>query len=312
MAASKTLQDSINWVRPFLNWASLTIGVNNEPAMTSANQTLQTLVGPPFVWPWNRSYADFYTNVGQQDYNAAISDFGFLESASIELCGVITSVTWNGTNAVYSAINGFTSLPDQGINQTVSVTGCETSGLNGTFTITDCNATSFTVACTLSTGTEIEVGAVAVAGKATQLTLQWGSLSEERVTDRPTFIATQESDESGTTFTFRLMPVPDLPYRTNLVYQQAPTKFASLTQTWGIPDQLQYIYNYFFAFFMFDYFEDPRAPRYRQLAVAALLARQSGLSTTSRNLFLGNFLNLMKEETASQAEVNQGDQGRGL
>lgn len=311
MAASKSLQDSINWIRPFLNWASVTIGVNNEPAMTSANQTLQTIVGPPFVWPWNRSFAVFFTNVGQQDYNASISDFGFLESASIELCGNITSVVANGTTAIFQAKNGFNTLPDAGLTQTVTVSGCTTSGLNGTFPIFACDPNSFTINTSI-TVSETEVGAAAVAGKATQLTLQWGSLSEERATDRPTFIATQESDESGTTFTFRLMPVPDLPYRVNLVYQSSPTKLTALGQMWGVPDQLQYIYNYFFAFFMFDYFEDPRAARYRQLAVASLLARQSGLSTTARNLFLGNFLQLMKEEKASQDEVTQGDQGRGL
>jgi hypothetical protein len=313
MAATKSLQDSINWIRPFLNWASVTIGVNSEPAVTSANQALQTIVGPPFVWPWNRNYTYFFTNIGQQDYNAAISGFGFLESASIELCGNITSVVANGTTAVFQAKNGFNTLPDAGLTQTVTISGCTTSGLNGTFPLIACDSNSFTINTSV-TVSEVEVGATAVAGKATQLTLQWGSLSEERATDRPTFIATQESDESGTTFTFRLMPVPDQPYRVNLVYQQSPSQFnpSNLNQAWGIPDQLQYIYNYFFAFFMFDYFEDARAARYRQLAVASLLARQSGLSTTARNLFLGNFLQLMKEETASQSEVTQGDSGRGI
>src|SRR5690242_9894665 len=105
MAATKTLQNSIDWVRPFLNWANLTIGTNNEPAFTSGNQTLQTIVGPPFVWPWNRNTASFYTVVGTQDYNASLSDFGFLETATIELCGQITHVVANGSTAVFSAVN---------------------------------------------------------------------------------------------------------------------------------------------------------------------------------------------------------------
>jgi len=314
MAATKSLQDSINWVKPFLNWANLTIGVNGEPAVTSANQALQTIVGPPFVWPWNRASAFFLTTIGQQDYSAALANFGFLESASIELCGVITQVDVVGGVATYQAVNDFASLPNGGIGQIVTTTGCDASYLNGNFAIVSCTPTQFVVNLVGSNISEVEVGALAVAGPSVQLELKWGALSEDRALDRPTFISTQDSDESGTTFVFRLMPVPERNYRVNLIYQESPGAFSAsnLNATWGIPDQLQYIYNYFFAFFMFDYFDDPRAARYRQLAVAALLARQSGLSTTDRNLFLGNWLPIMKEESAGQSEVNQGSQGRGI
>jgi len=312
MAATKTLQNSIDWMRPFLNWANLTIGTNNEPAFTSANQALQTIVGPPFVWPWNRNTASFLTTVGKQDYNAAISDFGYLETATIELCGTITSVVTSGTAAVYHAINGFSSLRNGGVGEEVVVTGCTTSALNGTFILTAVSSTTFTVASTVSAGTESESGALAVAGPSVQLELKWGSLSEDRAKDRPTYIATQESDESGTSFVFRLMPVPEQNYRVNLTYQVAPTPFAHVSDTWGIPDQLQYIYNYFFAFFMFDYFDDPRARAYRQLAVAALLARQSGLNATDRNLFLGKWLDIMSEEENESQGTQQGVQGRGI
>ena len=312
MAATKSLQNSIDWMRPFLNWANLAIGTGLEPALTSANQTLQTIVGPPFKWPWNRSFTSFLTTVGQQDYSAYISDFGYLETASIELCGTITHVTLTGNVAVYTAINGFSTLAGSGVGQSVTVTGCSTSYLNGTFVITACDGASFTCNVTGANVSESESGAIAIAGPSIQLEIKWEALSEERALDRPTFISTNESDDSGTTFIFRLMPVPDINYRVNLTYQQAPTPMSNLGSFWGIPDQLQYIYNYFFAFFMFDYFDDPRAARYRQLAVASLLARQSGLSVTDRNLFLGNWMPLMKEEMQGQGETQQGTQGRGL
>lgn len=312
MAATKTVTDSINWVKPFLNWANLTIGTNNEPAMTSANQALQTIVGPPFVWPWNRNNTFFLTTIGQQDYSAYIPDFGYLEGASIELCGTITHAAIVAGVATYTAINNFSSLPNGGVGQAVTITGCTTSYLNGNFVIVTVSGTQFTCVNLGTPVSESEVGALAVSGPSPQMELKWGSLSEDRALDRPTFISTQESDESGTTFSFRLMPVPESNYRINLIYQQAPVQLANPSNTWGIPDQLQYIYNYFFAFFMFDYFEDPRAARYRQLAVAALLARQSGLSTTDRNLFLGNWMPLMQEEITGQGSANQGNQSRGI
>jgi hypothetical protein len=315
MAATKTLTDSINWVKPFLNWANLTIGLNYEPALTSANQALQTIVGPPFVWPWNRAFGSFYTTVGQQDYSVAISNFGYLESASIELYGNITAVSVTAGIATYYAVNGFGTIePNSGVGEVVSVSGCETTGLNGNFKIlaVDPNGQYFTCLTALGNFSEVEIGAYAVAGKAIQMELKWGSIEVAREQDRPTFISTQESDESGVNFTFRVLPVPDLTYKVNFTYQQSPGAFSTPSQKWGIPDQLQYIYNYFFAFFMFDYFEDPRAARYRQLAVASLLGRQSGLSATDRNLFLGNWLPIMNEETTEQGMSQTGNTSRGI
>jgi hypothetical protein len=314
MGATRSLTDSINWVKPFINWASVTIGINSEPAVTSANQTLQTIVGPPFIWPWNRSYTSFITSIGQQDYNTSIADFGYLEAASIELCGIITAVQVVSHVATFYAINGFSTLPNGGQGQTVSTEGCATSTLNGFFTLVSADATSFTVNIVTPDITEVEFGAIAVAGLAMGLTLKFEALNEERATDRPTFISTQECDLSGTTFTFRLMPVPDQIYRVNLTYQKSPGAFSpsNLTATWGIPDQLQYIYNYFFLFFVLDYFDDPRAARYRQLAVAALLGRQSGLSQTDKNLFLGNWLDILQEEQAKQSTTAQSVQAKGM
>jgi hypothetical protein len=63
---------------------------------------------------------------------------------------------------------------------------------------------------------------------------------------------------------------------------------------------------------MFDYFDDPRAGRFRQLAVAALLSRADGLEATDRNLFLGNWLPLMEEENQRVQKGNQGVQARGM
>ena len=314
MASTHSLNDSINWVRPFVNWANLTIGINGEPAVTSANQALQTIVGPPSIWPWNRSTVSFMTTPGVQDYSVPIANFGYLEGATIQLAGAITNVVIASGTATVSCVNNFSSLPNGGVGQTVTLNGCTTAGLNSTFILATVSPTGFTFSTVLSALTESETGATALAGDTMGLELKWGAMHEARAQDRPTFIATQSCDEAGTTFVFRLMPVPDLLYQVNITYQNSPGSFSNtnLNATWGIPDQLQYIYNYFFAFFIFDYFDDPRAARYRQLAVAALLARQSGLSETDRNLFLGNWLDLIKEESSDAMETQQGAQARGM
>lgn len=312
MAASVTLDKTIAFTRSFLNWASITIGDNGEPALTAANIALQTIVGPPFVWPWNRTTVNFLASQGVQDYNVALTGFGFLESATIQLAGVITSVTIAANVATFTAVNNFSGLPNGGQRIAVTTSGCTTSALNGNFPLISATATTFTVAITHANMTEAESGALALAGPIMPLEIKWGSLGEATEQDRPSFISTQLSNESGVSFTFRLMSIPDTTYQVILNYQEAPSLFAATSNTWGIPDQLQYIYTYFFMFLMMDYFDDPRASRYRQLAVAALLARQSGLSDTDRNLFLGNWLPLMNQEQSSQQDNSQGNQARGL
>jgi hypothetical protein len=87
---SRTLQQTIDFARPFLNYLPLTVGANNEPAITNANNILQTFlsvdVGP---WSWNRSSVTFSTVVGTQDYpvsilSASVPSFGWLETASLK------------------------------------------------------------------------------------------------------------------------------------------------------------------------------------------------------------------------------------
>lgn len=80
---SRTLQNTIDWVNPILRFMPLNIGTNNEPAVTNANLILQTIIGPPFCWNWNRKVATFSTVAGQQDYTQSLTDFSFIEKATV-------------------------------------------------------------------------------------------------------------------------------------------------------------------------------------------------------------------------------------
>ena len=312
MAASITVQNTIDYTRAFLNWANLTIGNNNEPALSAANLTLQTITGPPFRWIWNRTTVSFLATQGVQDYNVFLASFGFLETASVQLAGSITSVTVLNNVATFSAVNDFVSLLGGAPGTTVTTSGNITPALNGTFTLISATPTAFTVSITTPNITEAESGALALAGPIKPLEIKWGSMSAATEQDRPTFISVQDSDESGINFQFRVLPVPNATYQVILSYQESASQLTNPSNTWGVPDQLEYLYTYFFMYFMFEFFDDPRAGRYRQLAIAALLARQSGLSATDRNLFLGNYLPLMQEQENAQSEASQGNQARGI
>ena len=85
MASTITLTNTINWASQYLFSQPAALGAANEPAITIANVVKQAILGPPFKWRWNRAYlasAQALT-AGTQDYQIALSTYGFMEKAFI-------------------------------------------------------------------------------------------------------------------------------------------------------------------------------------------------------------------------------------
>lgn len=79
-----TIQDTIDFSKPFIEYVPLSAGTNFQPAVGIANMVQQTICGAPFCWPWNRAEdSSTSTVIGTQDYTIAITDFGFLETVSL-------------------------------------------------------------------------------------------------------------------------------------------------------------------------------------------------------------------------------------
>lgn len=84
-SATITIQQTLNWVSAFIvqRPTSGVGGFANEPALTTANKILGTILAPPFKWQWNRFESTAITTTqGVTDYTQAISSFGYLEKAS--------------------------------------------------------------------------------------------------------------------------------------------------------------------------------------------------------------------------------------
>jgi hypothetical protein len=82
VASTITLQQTVNFVRPLLEMQPLEIA-GMEPVLGAANLILQTMLGPPFAWPWNRGILTFSTS--DQDYTAGgLSNFSFLEGGTVQ------------------------------------------------------------------------------------------------------------------------------------------------------------------------------------------------------------------------------------
>jgi hypothetical protein len=315
MGATLTLTDTLNWAAIFCRFQQsvslLYSGVGNEPAISSANTVIGTILGPPFCWPWNRNNTSFFgLTPGIQDYKIALSTFGFLEKCSIALGGVITATALTSDVATYTAVNSLSA------GQTVNVVGC-TNG-SGVFNVQNGvvinpTPTSFQI--------DITAGNVAQADEASAYAVQsGGGLYEAEVKNvlgpgneqaRPRFVATQGDDNAGN-ISFRFLPVPDFVYVAIPVFQNAPPLFTSLTQTWApVPDKFTQIYNEGLLSFMLEAIDDPRFQLHRQRFLASLIASAEGLSEMEKNIFLGNVLATNAQLAGSGIAVQQGRTARG-
>jgi hypothetical protein len=88
LAKTITFASANTFGRPMNSYAG------NEPATTAANIVKQAILGPPFVWPWNRKVITFNTVAGQQDYPLTVTAFGWVESASVQDT-TVSPAKWN-------------------------------------------------------------------------------------------------------------------------------------------------------------------------------------------------------------------------
>lgn len=88
MPVTRNVQSSILFALPFIGYQPANIS-NGEPALTAANLVKQTILGPPFKWPWNRAVFEipiptvdvFGDEDVVQDYELDTVRYGFLEKA---------------------------------------------------------------------------------------------------------------------------------------------------------------------------------------------------------------------------------------
>ncbi|HTH42895.1 MAG TPA: hypothetical protein VL498_07005 [Terracidiphilus sp.] len=82
MPSTITIQNTINWEKAFLEQQPVLIN-GMEPALGAANLVLQTILGPPFAWPWNRGLVNF-ASATQDHVVGGLTDFNFLEGGTVQ------------------------------------------------------------------------------------------------------------------------------------------------------------------------------------------------------------------------------------
>lgn len=128
---------------------------------------------------------------------------------------------------------------------------------------------------------------------------------------RPDFISYQLDNNNGS-ITFRLLKVPNGVYTITIIYQQKVTLLQNLTDTWSIPDEYEYVFDYGFLSLALSQADDPRVQLYNQKFVSALIALNRGLSDMDKNIFIGNWMALTRQESNESLKTQQGVQARGV
>lgn len=314
MATTITLSNVISYAQAYNQFRPFNIGVANEPAITSANTLLQTIISPPFAWNWNRSSVNFLTVIGQQDYATAAATFGFIEKASWVPAATISTAQITSNVATYTTAQPLG--PAFVVGAQVTITGCTSSFFNVVQAVIASvpSANSFTVALTHANfGPESETGAIATNGSKTEISDIINVLGDGNELGTPAHIAPQVDDNAGN-ITFRLLPLPDQIYQITVIFQKRiPALFTSLSGTWApIPDHYSFLYQWGLTALMLAYSGNPMWQQFNSKFVAALLGIAEGLSEDQKNIFQTAWLASITEQQYTGQKAQQGVQGRGV
>lgn len=314
-----TVEDTMNWAKRLSFNRNFGLGNSLEPALTSANMVMQTILNPPFKWWWNAQ------------------EISFTCSTTVPT-SAITKVTLAGNIVTLDTLNSWA------VNDTVLVSALATATfLNGAaLTVLTASSTQITAyfkratsyAPATDTGTltksttqdytvslpnfsHVEHASVLDAFSTNSSTgttnNKWwemevkDDLSLDSIQGRPQFVNPHFEDADGNV-TFRVMPAPNANYPVSIHCQLAAPNLKSLNSTWGpIPDFMQHIYSWGFLALMWAFADDPRVGFANQKFTSGLLARAEGLSEEDRNIFLNNWNALTGSD---QMKRQQGMQAR--
>ncbi len=304
-SSSIKLIDTLEWAKRFIFQRQTASGNNNEPALTSANTILQTILGAPFAWRWNRTVTGFLCVPGQQDYTL----FNWKAGATVTVGTVLLDS--NGNSQQATAVVGVTGGTYPTWN---TVTGHTTTDGGVTWTNNGpVGLSGGSISYNFGWMETVSVKAQNPNGGS----LSWKAIESSICLDldsaasRPHHIAAQLDDGQGN-ITFRLMPVPDQAYPVSITIQQKPTLLTSLNQSWApIPDEYSHIYNWGLLSLLYMYADDPRFQLAGQKFIAHLLSTHQGLTQTEINIFLNNWQYLTGQQITNPSTIQQGYSARG-
>ncbi len=247
--STRKIGDTINWAKRLCFNHNPVIGNSLEPALTSANIVIQTILGPPFEWWWNVNEIVFTCSTVAPSANATAISIanGVLTVTAANNFGV-GALLMGESFAGITALNGLLISVDTVIGTYPNYTGftAQVSLPNGTDTTGVFTATTtqdyqvappagYNAAGGATSGwfSHIEHAAVYDITSTTpnwvELTVK-DNLSLNTTSGRSTFISPESEDANGI-MTFRVMPSPNKNYPISIHTQLSPPQITSINQT---------------------------------------------------------------------------------
>lgn len=307
-----TISKTMEWAKKLSFNRLSAIGNNLEPALTSANMVMQTVLGPPFSWWWNTQELAFttsptansatITNVSVAAGIATITTANTFAVGNLVIPSLLTTATFlNGQLLIV--------LPGSTASQILAaVTTTTYASAPDTGTITNATTQDYTIPAPAFS--HIEHASVLDTSKTP---VQWMELKvqNELALDsrnaRPMFVGPHVEDGNGNV-TFRVMPSPNAVYPVSIHVQLASPLITSINQTWApMPDFMQYIYSWGFLALIWAFADDARFQIANAKFTAGLLARAEGLTEEEKNIFMANW-NLQTSQVSGKTQ--QGNQAR--
>lgn len=311
-----TLNQTINWTAPFIQYVPQTAGLGQEPAVSIASAIRNMMLAAPFSWAWNRA-EDSSTNVTNSngtDYTVALTDFGYLEKATLkdaqgnvfEIKDIYNhdplSISQSSTafdqpqrpNAIavlstvpYTSIKiRLMGLPDQ--NYTLTLTYQRNVPILGPFIVTSCNNSAG--------GNTVYNG--------TFDTISFPTGNQASVTGFVT------NPGNNGTFTIVSVTATTLTLANGAGVAETASAFVSNFNWSPIPDDYMNIYNWLYLGEIMAFVDDARSTVYRQRGAAALLAKAQGLTESQKNIFMQQWLAESVDNIGANLKTQQGHQAR--
>ena len=313
-----TLSQSISWSQPYIEYVPLNAGTAWEPALSVATMVRNSILNPPFTWPFNRNeYTSLSLVQGTQDYTASITDFAYLEKVSLlnaDGFGYELDDVYN-TNilGVPSLTNGqgqpnscavryyvpstsvslrFLSVPEQAYTTILTY-----QKLPLPFTYFNLESVSV-----ISTVVYYTYQSTQVVGANDELAGQYILVDGfTNAGNNGTFLCV------SSTANYLILTNP------NAIDETKTTAYAINESWYPIPDSYMEIYNNLFLAEMMATADDAREQLYRQRGVAALLSKAQGLTQLQVNAFLAQWsARGSMQELAKQIATQMGAQSRGI
>lgn len=318
-----TLFSTINFSQPFIQYSPLNAGVGQEPAVTTASMIRNSIMTAPMTWTWNRKEdSSVTTKPGVQDYTANLTDFGFLEKASLDDgAGNIFEVKYiYNTSALSKTSTSATQRPEHlavisqvpGVSINLRFMGVPGKAYKVTLTyqMFPPQFGPFIVnsASTANGGNTTYGGIFSptsfVVGQPAQI------LSNSLAVPPTGFT---NASNNGIFLVVSCTPTQLVLANPGGVAETPATQATAINASWfPIPDNYSDIYNNLFLSEAMAAVDDPRAQLYRGRGVAALLAKQDGLNDMQKNAFAQLWLNLDARQAQILMKAQQAVQARAV